>query len=269
MKFILHLMQTSGTADGMRNLIESTLPASILQIYESRKFGASIFGLAVNIMSTFIHNEPTCLSILQEAKLPKTFLEVVTSPHLPISPEVVSAIPNAFGAVCLNSAGLEEFKAMPVSPIKSFFNIFTIQDQLKGLVDNDVPNLVGSSIDELMRHHPSLKDEVMSGVDEMLRKVLEIGKRKGEEALNLNNEEDKEDFCALFTGKSTMDVKGKQPVVSSVDEDIEMTEAGDFDDLTSPALASTTISAANASFEEADVSVKFVQFIDVVAKVSI
>jgi E3 ubiquitin-protein ligase HUWE1 len=48
MKFILHLMQTNGTSDGMRNLIDSSLPGSILQIFQSRKFGASIFGLGMN-----------------------------------------------------------------------------------------------------------------------------------------------------------------------------------------------------------------------------
>lgn len=38
-------------------------------------------------MSTFIHNEPTCLTILQEAKLPQTLLEAI-SKDIPISAEV-------------------------------------------------------------------------------------------------------------------------------------------------------------------------------------
>lgn len=38
-------------------------------------------------MSTFIHNEPTCLNILQEAKLPQIFLETVNKGVL-VSAEV-------------------------------------------------------------------------------------------------------------------------------------------------------------------------------------
>jgi E3 ubiquitin-protein ligase HUWE1 len=34
--------------------------------------------LAINVMSTFIHNEPTSLPILQEAKLPQSFLSTIT-----------------------------------------------------------------------------------------------------------------------------------------------------------------------------------------------
>ena len=90
MKLILHMMQSSGTADGMRNLIDSTLPNSILKVFQnSRLFGAvGIFGLSINVMSTFVHNEPTSLAILQEAKLPSTFLESAND-VLPISPEVI------------------------------------------------------------------------------------------------------------------------------------------------------------------------------------
>lgn len=89
MKFILHLMQSYGTSDGMRNLIDSTLSKSLLLVFQnSILFGhVGVFGLCVNIMSTFIHNEPTCLSILQEQKLPLAFLTAAND-TLPISAEV-------------------------------------------------------------------------------------------------------------------------------------------------------------------------------------
>ena len=46
LKFIMHMMQTSGSADRMRNLIESSLPKSILLILEdSKNFGANVFGI--------------------------------------------------------------------------------------------------------------------------------------------------------------------------------------------------------------------------------
>src|ERR1700742_4845055 len=42
---------------------------------------------AINIIATFIHNEPTSLPIMQEAKLPQTFLKSVMK-EIPASVDV-------------------------------------------------------------------------------------------------------------------------------------------------------------------------------------
>lgn len=175
MKLILHLLQSSGTADGMRNIIDSSLPNTLYRIFEkSEIFGhVGAFGLAVNIMSTFIHNEPTSLSILQEAQLPNAFLIACQRP-LSISAEVISALPNAFGAICLNSAGLELFEKL--NPIDSYLATFTKLEHLRTLLDNDVPHLIGNSIDEFMRHHPSLKETVMKSIVKLLSSVIDLGR---------------------------------------------------------------------------------------------
>ena len=39
---------------------------------------------AINIMATFIHNEPTCLPVIQEAGLPEAFYNVVENGSEPI-----------------------------------------------------------------------------------------------------------------------------------------------------------------------------------------
>jgi E3 ubiquitin-protein ligase HUWE1 len=173
LKFIMHMMQTSGSADRMRNLIESSLPKSILIILENSKgFGANVFGISINIMATFIHNEPTSLNILQEAKLPLAFLNSINA-SMPVSAEVISAIPNAFGAICLNSAGLDAFNE--ANKIETYLQIFTEKENLRTVQDNDVPHLVGNSMDELIRHQPSLKESIISALISMLSKVIELG----------------------------------------------------------------------------------------------
>lgn len=40
--------------------------------------------LAINIMATFIHNEPTCLPVIQEAGLPEAFYTVVENGSEPV-----------------------------------------------------------------------------------------------------------------------------------------------------------------------------------------
>lgn len=123
-------------------------------------------------MSTFIHNEPTSLSILQELKLPQTFLASIKQ-HIPFSPEVVSAIPTAYGAICLNQAGLDMYNAIPT--MDPFLEIFTTESYLRPLLDNEVPQLIGTSLDELMRHQTSLKEGIIESVVRLVRRVNEIG----------------------------------------------------------------------------------------------
>ncbi|GBC34534.2 DUF913-domain-containing protein [Rhizophagus irregularis DAOM 181602=DAOM 197198] len=172
-KFVLHMMQSAGTADGLRNLIDTSLPDSIKKVFEQPKvFGSSIFALAINIIATFIHNEPTSLPIMQEAKLPQTFLKSVMK-EIPASVDVIQSIPNAFGAICLNPQGMEIFTQM--NPIDKFFTIFTSIEHLRALQDNEVASVLGNNIDELMRHHPSLKQNIMNTIMVTLQRILELG----------------------------------------------------------------------------------------------
>lgn len=105
-------------------------------------------------------------------KLSETFLKMTSSSILP-SPDVISAIPNAFGAICLNTQGMELFSS--IKPLSSFFSIFTSSLHRKALQESELSSILGTSFDELVRHHPSLKSEVIDEVLAMLKRVLQIG----------------------------------------------------------------------------------------------
>ncbi|KAG8936847.1 hypothetical protein FRC02_010709 [Tulasnella sp. 418] len=178
------MMQASGASEGLRTLIDSSLPKSIKKIMENRvTFGPPIFSISINLMSIFVHNEPTSLAILQEQKLPETFFNAIESGIEPAL-EVMNAIPNAIGALCLNAAGEAEFSAR-TKIIPSIFATFTSEKHLKALGDKDNAVMIGTAIDELVRHHPSLKSRIFEGVQGMLSKIEEMGKAwvppKGEE----------------------------------------------------------------------------------------
>ncbi len=97
MRSMHRMMQSSGTSEGLRGLLDSSLLKSIKKIMENGDvFGPGILSigknfkamqgktpltlhLAINIMATFIHNEPTCLGVIQETGLPDTFYKVVES----------------------------------------------------------------------------------------------------------------------------------------------------------------------------------------------
>lgn len=199
-KFIIHMMQSPGTHEGLRNLIETTLPATLRDIMEHPSaLGNSIYAhgmyqvtgilfahnayadetliltiftyVAINTMTSFIHNEPTSLSILQEAKIPQTLLASL-SKDIPASNDVVMNLPGAFGAICLNASGLEMFTKD--FDIKKFFDVFTSVPHVRAFQDSDIASTLGVSMDELVRHQPTLKSKVMTELGETLKTVLKM-----------------------------------------------------------------------------------------------
>ncbi|KAF9029021.1 hypothetical protein BDZ89DRAFT_1101623 [Hymenopellis radicata] len=168
------MMQSSGTSEGLRGLIDTSILKSIKKIIEYRGlFGASVLPIAINIMATFVHNEPTSLVVIQEAGLPEAFYKAI---ELGLEPaiEVIQAIPNAIGALCLNEVGQAQLTARP-SIIPSIFSIFTSDRHLKVLLEKENAVLMGTTIDELIRHHPQLKAAVFESIRVTLSKIEDLG----------------------------------------------------------------------------------------------
>lgn len=186
------MMQSSGTAEGLRGLLDSSLLKSVKKIMQHRStFGPSALALgtfscleisfpylrrdfqAINIMAIFVHNEPTCLPVIQEAELPEVFYSIIEEGLEPII-EVIQSVPNAIGALCLNQAGQEQLNARP-NTIPSLFSIFTSEEHQRVLQEKENAVLIGTSIEELIRHHPSLKDKVFAAIKTTMGKIEELG----------------------------------------------------------------------------------------------
>ncbi|KAF8712347.1 hypothetical protein RHS03_01066, partial [Rhizoctonia solani] len=168
------MMQSSGTAEGLRTLIDSSLVKSIKLIMENKiLFGPPIYSIAINIMAMFVHNEPTSLAILQEAHVPDVFYGAIESGIEPAI-EAITSVPNAIGALCLNQTGLNQFNEHK-AVMPTFFSMFTSEPHIKVLLEKDNANAIGGAIDELIRHHPSLKDSVFESVIGTLQKIESLG----------------------------------------------------------------------------------------------
>ncbi|KAJ5823167.1 E3 ubiquitin ligase domain of unknown function DUF913 [Penicillium robsamsonii] len=240
-RFVNHIMQHNGGGFDrvLRNLIDSPqLLTSLRLVFENaRVFGSHVWSNAVNILSSFIHNEPTSYAVIAEAGLSKSLLAAVMGRELqvrekpavveledreteaqteaepatqppsaeaatqseekqkdreyaivrpqntPLAPGIMPAadalacIPGAFGAICLNSSGLDLFQSSDA--LESFFEIFENPEHVKCLKDD--PELVrslGTTFDELVRHHPALKTSIMSAVLVMAARVNILGRVK-------------------------------------------------------------------------------------------
>jgi len=194
-KFLNHSMTQNGATlhRQLRNLIDSpSLLEALRQVLSHAPvYGSNVWSGGVNILSNFIHNEPTSYAVIAEARLNDVFIEAVTTKTdeagnrmqpgvLPVG-EAIQAVPTAFGAICLNENGLKQFQDSKA--LESFFSIFESPEHIKGM-DNDpsdIPTVLGSAFDELVRHHPALKSRVLTDVGNMVQAVVKLCYKRASE----------------------------------------------------------------------------------------
>jgi E3 ubiquitin-protein ligase HUWE1 len=174
LRSVHRLMTATGGTEGLRNLVDTDLPKSLKWVFENpTRFGDRVLSLCINIMATFVHNEPTSLSILQELQLPQT-LYTKLEDAMPRSYDVIVAVPGAIGAVCLNPAGLKYTSEHP-KVMTNLIDVALSSEVKDTPIDRDHAATVGAALDELVRHHPPLRPIVQDKVFALLREATEAG----------------------------------------------------------------------------------------------
>jgi len=93
--------------------------------------------------------------------------------------DTINIIPQAFGAICLNNAGMKMFQVS--GALESFFEIFESPEHIKCMEANhSLPASLGSTFDELIRHHPPLKNDIMNSILNMVVRVSSLCKTNAE-----------------------------------------------------------------------------------------
>lgn len=151
---------------------ESTLPSSLSLIFNhSHKFGGDIFSSAVTLMSELIHKDPTCFSTLHAAGLTTAFLDAISEDLLLPSSKALCCIPSGLDALCLNNTGLQA--VTEGNALQFLVHVFTLRKYLLPL--NEGVAHLANSMEELMRHVPSLRGPGVDVIIEILEKVASAG----------------------------------------------------------------------------------------------
>lgn len=92
--------------------------------------------------------------------------------QVPPTREVIATMPNVFSALCLNNRGLHAF--IKYQPFKKLFRMLISSDYLPAMRRRrtaepmgDTASNLGNSVDELMRHQPSLRVVAMHSMVEV------------------------------------------------------------------------------------------------------
>lgn len=180
LNFLKKAIQDSTFSDCIRHLMDGSLPKSLRHIISNASYyGSSLFLLSIELVSTYVFQEPALLSSLQESQLTKDILDAILDKPLPPTREILAALPNTFSALCLNNAGLQAFQAR--KPFEKIFRVLISPEYLPAMrrrkadLANDTATNLGNSMDELMRHQPSLRADVVSAIINLLKELCELG----------------------------------------------------------------------------------------------
>ncbi|XP_055349412.1 E3 ubiquitin-protein ligase HUWE1-like isoform X2 [Paramacrobiotus metropolitanus] len=182
LNFLKKIIPDPTFTDSVRHLMDGSLPNSLKHIISNAEYyGSSLFLLAIDIVTVYVFHEPAMLSALQDRGLTDVILQAVLLKDLPPTKEVLSAIPNICSALCLNSRGLQAFVAL--KPFEKLFKVLLMPDYLPamrrrrtGESYGDTATGLGSAVDELMRHQPSLRAQAMQDIVKLLNDLCAIGR---------------------------------------------------------------------------------------------
>ncbi|KRX45470.1 E3 ubiquitin-protein ligase HUWE1 [Trichinella murrelli] len=173
LSFMKKIIQDPQFSESVRHIMDSNFSNCLSHIIQNSLFyGPSLFLLAMSCVASFILQEPSQLSQLQERGLTTEILEALFRNEIPTSREIVSSLPNIFSALCLNERGVSQF--LSYSPFKTLFTLLISPNYLNALRRvrslEDVNNtafILGSMIDQLLRHQPRLKSDAIHAVVEV------------------------------------------------------------------------------------------------------
>ncbi|XP_011213379.2 E3 ubiquitin-protein ligase HUWE1 [Bactrocera dorsalis] len=181
LNFLKKSIQDHAHFNGMRNIMESSLPKSLQHIISNAEYyGPSLFLLATDVVTVYVFNEPSLLSSLQETGLTNIILRSLLQKEVPATREILGSLPNIFSALCLNERGLMEF--MSYDPFDKFLRVLLSPDYLVAMRRRrssdplgDTSTNLGNAMDDLMKHHPYLRTDAIEAIVRLLHDLVRFG----------------------------------------------------------------------------------------------
>ncbi|CAF4190250.1 unnamed protein product, partial [Adineta steineri] len=136
LKSILNYLKKAFTeptmVDTTRHIMDGSLPNSLQHIISNVEYyGPSLFHLATDIVTSFIFQEPSQLSFLQDNGLTDVLMHALLKKDIPAARDVLVSLPNIFSSLCLNARGLEN--CMEYKPFDKLFRILLSPEYLPAM----------------------------------------------------------------------------------------------------------------------------------------
>uniref|UniRef100_A0A3Q3DDN9 E3 ubiquitin-protein ligase HUWE1 n=1 Tax=Hippocampus comes TaxID=109280 RepID=A0A3Q3DDN9_HIPCM len=156
LNFLKKAIQDPAFSDGIRHVMDGSLPTSLKHIISNAEY----YGPSLFLLGEF-------------------FLQSLSD--VPATREVLGSLPNVFSALCLNARGLLSF--VRCQPFERLFKVLLSPDYLPAMRRRrssdplgDTASNLGSAVDELMRHQPTLKTDATTAIIKLLEEICNLGR---------------------------------------------------------------------------------------------
>lgn len=181
LNFVKKAISDQQFSENIRHIMDGSLPNSLRHIISNPDYyGSMLFLRAIVVITVFINQEPSQLTSLQEKGITDVIMHALLVKEIPASREVLSHLPQAFSALCLNERGLNAF--MSCNPFEKLFKVLLSTKYLNAMRKRrnsdsvgDTAISLGAAIDEIMRHQPTLKTKAMEAVIKLLEELCSLG----------------------------------------------------------------------------------------------
>ncbi|KAI1715515.1 E3 ubiquitin-protein ligase [Ditylenchus destructor] len=179
LNFLKRAVVDTNYATQVRRIMEGDLPTAITHIVENPQYyGSSLLHCAIHLTTSFIYQEPTQLTFLQDKGLTDALLKSLFNEKFPLSRDLVTGLPSICSALCLNERGLKAFNEH--SPLERIFRIIFSTRFVSSLRKRknellEVATGLGTAFDELLRHQPTLRKDLIHAFVKVLDDILAYG----------------------------------------------------------------------------------------------
>lgn len=228
-------------SESIRNVMDSSLPTSLKHVISNVEYyGPVLFMAAIDVVTVYVFHEPSLLSSLQDNGLTGVMLKALVVKEVPATREVLSSLPSVLSALCLNTRGLQAF--MSCKPFDKLFRVLLSPDYLPAMrrrrtsesLGETASNL-GTAMDELMRHQPTLKTDAMKAIIKLLQEVCNLGRDPKYIGFKMGAKTDNSD---MDTGVGLVQNSGRSTL--GADEPMSDEEEDDDDRFSFTSTTSTT-----------------------------
>ncbi|CAM4777913.1 unnamed protein product [Rotaria magnacalcarata] len=172
-------------ADKIHHIMDGSLPNSLKYIISNVEYyGSSLFHLAADVITSFVFQEPSQLSSLQDNGLTDVLMHALLKRDVPATCDIFVLLPNIFSALCLNKRGLENF--MEYKLLDKLLRDLLSPEYLtlmrkRRVTDEmyDTGSWLGNAVNQLTRNQISLRSEAMKSIIKLLEQLVELGNNPG------------------------------------------------------------------------------------------
>ena len=184
----------SSTPPGGIQLRKPELTFALMDIMDNvDSYGGVMAALTATLLSDVMNADPQVVHHVHKSGLATSFLGMLMDnknnkiegsntfdwqiPKLPQSSELIMAVPNVIAALSLTEDGAKKVKELnPFPDLLAIFCSPSYAMPKSRCLLNDMAAIVGTGLDEIMRHIPSFKPLIMRSIVKSMHIIVKLGK---------------------------------------------------------------------------------------------